>query len=77
MDATTTLAEKGLIPPARVKGTPRPASSYRAFRRNHVKAARGLKYWGMVTAGHANQVSGIAARQAVANGAREATATLR
>ncbi len=82
MDATTNptpaktlpeqLAELGIIPPiAKGKG-PRPAASYRAARRNHVKAHRQLPAWRRFTAAHANNVADIAGRQVVANGAREA-----
>ena len=66
------LAELGIIPPI-VKGKcPRPGASYRASRRNHVKAHRQLPAWRQFTAAHANQVADIAGRQVVANGAREA-----
>ncbi len=82
MDATTNptpaktlpeqLAELGIIPPLTKGKGPRPAASYRAARRNHVKAHRQLSAWRQFTAAHANQVADIAGRQVVSNGAREA-----
>lgn len=74
MDAIATLAEKGLIPPVAKSSGPRPASSYRAARRNHVKAARGLQAWREYTAVYANQAANIHGRHATANGAREVAA---
>lgn len=85
MDATTQsttshksnierFAEMGLIPPVVKQKGPRPAASYRAMRRNHVKAHRQLPAWRSITAAYANQKANIAGRQALANGAREAAA---
>ncbi|WP_448043760.1 hypothetical protein [Bradyrhizobium liaoningense] len=68
------FAEMGLIPPVGLKISPRPASSYRAARRNHVKTHRQLPAWRNVTAAYANQIADIAGRRTMANGAREAAA---
>lgn len=74
MSLPESLAELGIIPPLTKGKGPRPASSYRAHRRNHVKAHRQLPAWRQFTAGFANQRAKIAERAVVANGAREAAA---
>lgn len=68
------LAELGIIPPLTKSKGPRPAASYRAARRNHVKAHRQLPAWRQFTAHFANQRADIQARSVVAIGAREAAA---
>lgn len=68
MDALTETA----VTPAK-KG-PRQADSYRAQRRNSWKAARQLPEWRNQAAAIANYKAGLAERQVVANGAREAAA---
>jgi hypothetical protein len=68
------LAFIGFIPPLKKGSGPRPASSYRAARRNLVKSHRALPHWRNITAAHANNEAKIGERAAMANGAREAAA---
>jgi hypothetical protein len=71
MDQTASFQTPGFT---RTKGVPRPAASYRAARRNSVKAARMLPHWRLVVAEDANKSANLYGRAVTANGAREAAA---